>query len=70
MSNNDLSNKYESIIWEIIYRFCEKHNLKFESWINDEVGGVAVCSGDSYDFKDIANDISAKGKAKPIQKAI
>ena len=58
MSNNDLLNKHESIIWEIIYRFCEKHNVKFESWINDELGGVAVCSGKTYEFRDIVSDIS------------
>jgi len=70
MKTDELKNKYDSICYEFIERFCTKHNLVFESWVNDEPGTVANISGDHYEFTDIVIEMTKFIKAKPINKAV
>lgn len=70
MKTDELKNKYDSICYEFIERFCTKHNLVFESWVNDEPGTIAIISGEQYEFTDIINEMTKFIKAKPINKAV
>lgn len=49
---------YEAICNRIIAQFAEKHDLEFNGWINDEVGGWAWFSGYyCIAFNDIVYDL-------------
>lgn len=58
---NSLKEQYEKVVSEYIGAFSQKHGLRFEFWVADQVGGVA-CFGDIlfFNFQDIVWDINSK----------
>lgn len=55
-----LKDEYVKICNLYVREFCDKQELEFPYWVNDDVGGVIVCS-DSYffNFGDIAYDVNS-----------
>lgn len=53
---------YEQACVAMLNVFCKKHDLTFDFWINDDIGGVAVCSDMYFAFHDIITDISYEAK--------
>ena len=61
MNKQKLKEKYEKACNEYVKLFCEKHDIEFDFWISNEVGGMASF-GEFYAFdmetirQDIDND--------------
>jgi hypothetical protein len=53
---------------DYIMRFCEKHDLNFEGWVGDRVGGTAEIGDMLLDFSDIRYDIDTEQKVGTIEK--
>ena len=58
---NKLNKQYEFVVSEYVQKFCNKHGVRFEFWVADEIGGIA-CFGDIlyFNFSDIVYDIKSK----------
>lgn len=54
-----LKKEYESVCNEYVREFCEKQELYFDYWINDDVGGVFVTADYCFNFSDIVYDINS-----------
>ena len=61
MKLNQLKKQYEIVVSEYVQKFCNKHELEFEHWVGNDIGGIA-CFGDIffYNFQDIVWDINSK----------
>ena len=59
----DLKKRYESICNDYVNAFAEKHEIEFDGWIGDMVGGTASFS-DQYFFyiSDIVFDVNNECK--------
>lgn len=55
----DLEKKYKAVCMEYITTFSTKHNIPFEGWINNTVGGVAYFGDYAFNFQDIVWDINS-----------
>ena len=55
-----LKKDYEKACKEYIKLFCEKQDLGFDGFVNDEIGGIALCSDFFFNFQDIVWDVNAK----------
>jgi hypothetical protein len=53
----ELRKDREKICDKYIKLFCKKHDLYFDHWIGDEVGGVADFGVYSFSFTSIVKDI-------------
>ena len=60
--------RFNSICMEYVLRFCEKHDLNFEGWVGDRVGGTAEIGDMLLDFSDIRYDIDTEQKVGTIEK--
>jgi hypothetical protein len=53
-----IKQKYEDAVGYYLTAFCEKHDLYFEFWINNDVGTICCLSNEWFvDFNDIRLDI-------------
>ena len=55
-----LKKDYEKACKEYIKLFCEKQDLGFDGFVNDDIGGIALCSDFFFNFQDIVLDVNAK----------
>ena len=55
-------NTYYIACERLLNLFVRKHDLTFDFWVNDEIGGVAVCSDMYFSFDDILTDIRHDAK--------
>ena len=55
-----LKKDYEKACKEYIKLFCEKQDLGFDGFVNEEIGGIALCSDFFFNFSDIVWDVNAK----------
>ena len=55
-----LKKDYEKACKDYIKLFCEKQDLGFDGFVNDEIGGIALCSDFFFNFQDIVWDVNAK----------
>ena len=52
-----LSKRYEEICNEYLDLFCEKHDVYYDYWVADQVGGIIEISDAFFNFDDIRLDI-------------
>jgi hypothetical protein len=58
-TNENLKIKYDNVCNEYVRRFCEKQEIDFDGWIDDEVGGIAsFISQYFFNISDIIFDIT------------
>jgi hypothetical protein len=58
---NDLQSLHKSILNEYVNRFQAKHDIQFDYWVGDKVGGLAVFIGEYFfSSSDIIYDIDNK----------
>lgn len=60
MKIKELKETYEFVCNEYLQKFCNKHELQNEGWVNNHVGGIAYCSDFYFNFHDIVWDINSK----------
>ena len=58
----DREDDYDSeVIWnDYVQKFCNKQELTNEGWVNDDIGGIAICSELYFNFRDIVWDINSE----------
>lgn len=56
----ELKQKYEDACNEYVDIFCMKQDLANEGWVNDDIGGIALCSDFYFNLHDIVWDINSK----------
>ena len=66
--NQARQDRFRSVCMDYIMRFCEKHDLNFEGWVGDRVGGTAEIGDMLLDFSDIRYDIDTEQKGGTIEK--
>jgi hypothetical protein len=54
-----LRDEYVKICNLYVQEFCEKQELEFMYWINDDVGGIFEASDYFFSFADIVYDINS-----------
>lgn len=60
MATKRLQKKYENVCMEYIKRFEEKHEMDFDGFVGNQIGGIA-CFGDLFlNFTDIVYDINSE----------
>ncbi len=52
-----LLENYENCCNLLVLEFCKKQDLKFEFWIGDIVGSIAVCNDYYFDMESILIDL-------------
>ena len=55
-----LKRDYEKACNQYMKLFCEKQDMEFDSFVNDDIGGIALCSDFFFNFSDIVYDVNAK----------
>ncbi len=60
MNIKQLKTELEKNINLYIEKFCKKHDLYFEYWIADRVGGICQISEYYFNFEDIRIDLELK----------
>jgi len=55
-----LKKDYERVCNQYMKLFCEKQDLGFDGFVNDDIGGIALCSDFFFNFQDIVWDVNAK----------
>lgn len=55
-----LKRDYEKACNQYMKLFCEKQDLYFDGFVNDDIGGIALCSDFFFNFQDIVWDVNAK----------
>ena len=66
--NQALQDRFRSVCMDYIMRFCEKHDLNFEGWVGDRVGGTAEIGVMLLDFSDIRFDVDTEQVVGKIEK--
>jgi len=57
-TNETLKIQYQNVCNEYVNRFSEKHDIEFDGWVGDEVGGIAsFVSQYFFNISDIVFDI-------------
>ena len=65
----ELKKQYEFACNEYVQKFSNKHQIEFDGWGVDEVGGIALfCSQYSFNFLDILFDVNTKQPKHQILK--
>lgn len=54
-----LNKKYEAVCNEYVDIFCKKQGLKNEGWVDDLVGGTAICSDFYFALQDMVWDVNS-----------
>ena len=55
-----LKKDYEKVCNQYMKLFCEKQDIGFDGFVNDDIGGIALCSDFFFNFQDIVWDVNAK----------
>lgn len=55
-----LKRDYEKACNQYMKLFCEKQDMYFDGFVNDDIGGIALCSDFFFNFQDIVWDVNAK----------
>jgi len=55
-----LKKDYEKVCNQYMKLFCEKQDIGFDGFVNDDIGGIALCSDFFFNFQDIVCDVNAK----------
>ena len=55
-----LKKDYEKVCNQYMKLFCEKQDIGFDGFVNDDIGGIALCSDFFFNFSDIVWDVNAK----------
>ena len=55
----ELKETYEFACNKYLKDFCNKQEMTNEGWVNDDVGGVAICSDFYFNLRDIVWDINS-----------
>ena len=50
-----LKETYEFACNEYVQKFCNKQEMTNEGWVNDDVGGIALCSDFYFNLHDIVS---------------
>lgn len=57
-----LKKDYESSCNEYLKQFCKKQGFQDDGWVNNDVGGIAMCSDFFFNLHDIIWDINSGQK--------
>ena len=60
MKIKELKKKYKFFCNKYVEKFCKKQELINEGWVNNEVGGMVLCSDFYFHLHDIVLDINSK----------
>ena len=60
MKIQQLKETYELACNEYLKKFCNKQGMDNGGWVNNEVGGTAICSDFYFNLHDIVCDISSE----------
>lgn len=60
MKIKQLKETYDFACNEYVKKFCNKQEMTNEGWVNDDVGGIALCSDFYFNLHDIVWDINSK----------
>lgn len=60
MALKELKSGYNYYCGEYISKFCEKHELDFDGWTGNTIGGIACCGDCYFNFQDIVWDINSE----------
>jgi hypothetical protein len=63
-----LKKNYENACNAYLKEFCKKQYLSNEGWVNNEVGGIALCGDFFFNFLDIVWDINTNQPKRRIIK--
>ena len=66
--NQARQDRFRSVCMDYIMRFCEKHDLNFDGWVGDRVGGTAEIGDMLLDFSDIRFDVDTEQVVGKIEK--
>jgi hypothetical protein len=58
----DLEKRKEKTVMAYIDAFCEKQDLHFDSWVGNDIGGLADFNDLCFNFQDIVWDINSSQK--------
>jgi hypothetical protein len=53
-----MKEQFESVCNAYAERFCERHDMEFNGWVGDVVGGVAYCSEYTFNLLDMVWDVN------------
>ena len=56
----ELKKNYESSCNQYLKEFCKKQDFTNDGWVNDDIGGIALCSDFFFNLHDIVWDINSK----------
>lgn len=60
MKVKQLKETYEFACNEYVRKFCDKQEMTNGGWVNDDVGGIAICSDFYFNLHEIVWDINSK----------
>lgn len=52
-----LQKQFDDCVMQYIQEFEKKHDVEFEYWVGDEVGGIVILNDYYFNFLDIKRDI-------------